>query len=228
MAETEYERYLRTDELLSLQKPPEERAHPDELQFQIVHQASELWMKLIGHEVARAIALLDDDQPVAAAYPLERANRILLLLQEQIGMLRTMQPWDYHAIRRTLGHGSGLDSPGYRVIIGAAAPLWSAYEAVLRRRDVSLATVYVEAGAYPDLMRLAEALMDYDEGLQRFRYEHLRLTQRTIGPGVIGTGGMAVRALERGLSRSFFPALWELRDHLTARATEEVGTALPE
>jgi len=51
---SDYERYLRTDELLALQKRPEERAHPDELLFQTVHQSSELWLKLGTSEVARA------------------------------------------------------------------------------------------------------------------------------------------------------------------------------
>ena len=49
---SDYERYLRTDELLSLQKPPEERVHHDELLFQTVHQSSELWLKL-GHDRGR-------------------------------------------------------------------------------------------------------------------------------------------------------------------------------
>src|SRR5581483_4804579 len=48
---TDYERYLRTDELLSLQKTAEERVHHDELLFQTVHQASELWLKLATTEV---------------------------------------------------------------------------------------------------------------------------------------------------------------------------------
>src|SRR5262249_13956725 len=51
---SDYERYLRTDELLSLQKTPEERAHHDELLFQCTHQASELWLKLAGEEMELA------------------------------------------------------------------------------------------------------------------------------------------------------------------------------
>ena len=46
---SDYERYLRTDELLALQKTPEEWAHRDELLFQTVHQSSELWLKLAAH-----------------------------------------------------------------------------------------------------------------------------------------------------------------------------------
>ena len=48
---SDYERYLRTDELLALQKPAEERIHRDELLFQTVHQSSELWLKLCLQEV---------------------------------------------------------------------------------------------------------------------------------------------------------------------------------
>src|SRR5207237_4399736 len=53
---SDYERYLRTDDLLALQKTPEERSHPDELLFQTVHQSSEVWLKLGTSEVARATA----------------------------------------------------------------------------------------------------------------------------------------------------------------------------
>ena len=54
---SDYERYLRTDELLSLQKTPEEQAHRDELLFQTVHQSSELWLKLAAAETAEAAAV---------------------------------------------------------------------------------------------------------------------------------------------------------------------------
>jgi len=57
---SDYERYLRTDELLALQKSPDERTHPDELLFQTVHKSSELWLKLGTSEVARATAHVRD------------------------------------------------------------------------------------------------------------------------------------------------------------------------
>ena len=64
---SDYERYLRTDELLALQKTPEERAHHDELLFQTVHQSSELWLKLAGEEMELAT-----DAPRARARSLPR------------------------------------------------------------------------------------------------------------------------------------------------------------
>src|SRR5947209_20443346 len=70
---SDYERYLRTDELLSLQKPPEERVHHDELLFETVHQSSELWLKLATEEVEEAAAALDRDELGAAIRLLRRA-----------------------------------------------------------------------------------------------------------------------------------------------------------
>ena len=58
-AATDYERYLRTDELLALQKPVDVMAHRDELLFQIIHQTSELWLKLASVEVETASERLD-------------------------------------------------------------------------------------------------------------------------------------------------------------------------
>ena len=57
-AASDYERYLRTDELLALQKRPEELSHRDELLFMTVHQSSELWLKLAAFEVETAVGLL--------------------------------------------------------------------------------------------------------------------------------------------------------------------------
>src|SRR5205823_10605897 len=70
---SDYERYLRTDDLLSLQKTPEEQTHHDELLFQTVHQSSELWLKLGTSEVARATAHLPAGELAAALRLLGRA-----------------------------------------------------------------------------------------------------------------------------------------------------------
>ena len=59
---SDYERYLRTDELLALQKTPAEQAHRDELLFQTVHQASELWLKLAWSEAEQATRLIEQGE----------------------------------------------------------------------------------------------------------------------------------------------------------------------
>src|SRR5919201_763559 len=74
---SDYERYLRTDELLALQKPEEERAHHDELLFQSVHQSSELWLKLAWSEAELATAHLEDGE-IAPALRLLRRTALCL------------------------------------------------------------------------------------------------------------------------------------------------------
>ena len=109
---SDYERYLRTDDLLTLQKTPEEMVHRDELLFQTTHQSSELWLKLACFEVEEATRLVRGRDLDAAVRLLHRATRCIELITEQIHMLEQMSPWEYQEIRRVLGHGSGFDSPG--------------------------------------------------------------------------------------------------------------------
>src|SRR5206468_5701465 len=84
---SDYERYLRTDELLALQKTPEEQAHRDELLFQTVHQSSELWLKLAGNETQEAVALVERSELAGALRLLRRSSLALQLITAQLDML---------------------------------------------------------------------------------------------------------------------------------------------
>src|SRR5258706_445621 len=70
---TDYERYLRTDELLALQKTPEQMAHRDELLFQTIHQSSELWMKLACFELETALSYIEANALAQATRLVRRA-----------------------------------------------------------------------------------------------------------------------------------------------------------
>src|SRR5260370_23280949 len=70
---TVYETYLRTDELLALQKPREERLHPDEVTFQVVHQTFELWWKVTVEQLTAAMERLGEERADEAARALRRA-----------------------------------------------------------------------------------------------------------------------------------------------------------
>src|SRR5438105_13773002 len=108
-----YERYLRIEELLSLQKPEDQLAHHDELQFQIVHQVFELWWKEAAFELHTIRTLLQEFNLPPTLRLLERVIRIQHLLMENMRMLETMTPWDFHCFRKVLVDGSGADSPGF-------------------------------------------------------------------------------------------------------------------
>ena len=147
--ESDYERYLRTDELLALQKTPEEQAHRDELLFQTVHQASELWLKLAWSEAEEATRLIEQGE-LAGAPSACCAARVLALdyVIAQLEMLEALSPWEYQAIRKVLGHGSGFDSPGFRQIRRVTPPLGQAFSAQLREAGLNVVSLYV-AGARP-------------------------------------------------------------------------------
>ena len=113
---SDYERYLRTDELLALQKGPDEWVHRDELLFQTVHQSSELWLKHAWVEVEEATRLIEARDLAAANRLLRRACLALKYVEGFLEHLELMSPWEYQEVRRVLGHGSGFDSPGFREI----------------------------------------------------------------------------------------------------------------
>ncbi len=139
---SDYERYLRTDELLSLQKTPEEMAHHDELLFQTVHQCSELWLKHACFEVESATSLVRAGDLAGAIRLLRRATLGILFVTDQLRMLEQLSPWEYQEVRRVLGHGSGFDSPGFNRVREASPPLGRAFTDLLRERGLSVVEVY--------------------------------------------------------------------------------------
>jgi tryptophan 2,3-dioxygenase len=213
--ETVYERYLRTTELLSLQKPEKELAHHDELQFQVVHQVFELWWKEASFELRTVRQLLQESAVHQAVHLMRRVVEIQHLLLANLRMLETMSPWDFHGFRTVLADGAGTDSPGFHQLMTMSPLLWDDFKAVLEREQVMLTDVYIHAERYPLLQTFAEALIDYDEVFQLFRTQHFKLAQRMIGPGAIGTGGTPMDVLARTLYDSFYPELWEVRNQLT-------------
>ena len=214
-APSDYENYLRTDELLSLQKTPEEMVHRDERLFQTVHQSSELWLKLACFEIDEAMALLEQDEIRRALRLLGRANHCIVLVSEALHMLERLSPWEYHEVRKALGHGSGFDSPGFREFRARAPRLWDAFERTRARSGLTLPDVYVKAFEQPDMYDLAEALIELDERTSIWRDVHVKMVQRVIGGGAIGTQGTPVAVLA-GLTKSrLFPALWDVRNTLT-------------
>jgi len=216
---SEYETYLRTEELLSLQKSPEQMSHHDELQFQVVHQTFELWWKEIAHDLDAIRGLIRSGEYVEAARLLRRAAQVKQLLLRVLAMLETMTPWDYLTIRAGLGHGSGMDSPGFRALLRLSPTLWADFTQALQREDVSLADLYIQRARHVGLCAVAEGLLDYDEYFQLFRVQHYRLVERMIGPDAVGTGGTPMAMLERTLHDRFYPELWEIRNTLVQRAS---------
>src|SRR5437899_12562652 len=166
--QTVYEQYLRTEELLSLQKPEDELVHHDELQFQVVHQVFELWWKEAAFELRSIRILLQQFNLPPALRLMQRVIRIQFLMLENLRMLETMTPWDFHGFRKVLADGAGTDSPGFHALMTISPLLWDDSQALLAHEQVTLTDIYIYADRYPLLMAIAEALTDYDEVFQLF------------------------------------------------------------
>jgi tryptophan 2,3-dioxygenase len=219
---SDYERYLRTDELLALQKTPEERIHRDELLFQTVHQSSELWLKHACAEVATATECVRAGACDKAERLLRRAQLAAHFITDQLEMLEQLSPWEYQTIRRVLGHGSGFDSPGMREVRRVSPPLWDAFVTALERTGLADAVeLYRRGDEFEQLFQLAEALTGWDEQITVWRIRHYKTVARIIGDEVVGTQGTPVEVLGRLIHKNMYPELWSARNRLTALAKEE-------
>jgi len=233
-----YPTYLALDELLQLQRPRSKPEHPDELLFIIVHQASELWFKLILHELGGLIALLQAKDTLGAVTSVRRVNALVHIVTGQLSALETLPPQRFAQFRGYLGTSSGSQSVQFRAIEamsgmrdphflqvlkqhGEIAPLvkdalarptlQQLYDDLLIAHDVTLEQVYAEQNQRP-LQMLAEGLLEYEQGFAMWRFLHVQLVERIIGPGTSGTGGtLGSKYLQKTISQRFFPKLWEVR-----------------
>jgi tryptophan 2,3-dioxygenase len=220
---TDYEKYIRTEELLGLQKTADTLSCHDEMQFQVIHQASELWMKLIEHELGFFCTMLADRNAPRAIHTLKRVAMVQRILIEQIDLLDTMSPIDYMTIRTGLGRGSGQESPGFRTMLKIPGErVWPAFEAYLAATGVTLRQIYEQPHAHEELHLLCEGLVDYDQLLQMWRYRHLMLVYRIIGTGTPSLKGKPSDLLAHGMKQRFFPKLWDVRDEVFAEWTAQM------
>ncbi|WP_433526791.1 tryptophan 2,3-dioxygenase family protein [Nocardia pseudovaccinii] len=212
--DNDYARYMRTDRLLNLQRRSDEMVHRDELLFQIVHQSTELWLKLACAELRKAADHIDDADLNSAIALLTRASLAMGLITDQLEMMRHLSPWDFQTIRTVLGHGSGSDSPGWLSVRRDSRTIGKSFRALVQNWGVDLAEVY-RAEQQSEIHRLAESLIEWDERVSLWRVRHFKITARLIGHHATGTQGTPVAMLTKLMSHRFFPELWEIRRFLT-------------
>ena len=152
--EMSYGDYLALDQLLGAQRPRSD--HHDEMLFIIQHQASELWMKLILHELAAARRQVQRDDLQPAFKMLARVSRIMAQLIQAWDVLATLTPSEYMAFRGVLGRASGFQSYQFRSI-----------EFVLGNKNRALIEPHRHR---PDLLAALEARLQapslYDEAIR--------------------------------------------------------------
>jgi tryptophan 2,3-dioxygenase len=224
----DYEVYLHTRTLLGLQSHHNELVAPEELMFQIVHQSQELWLKLVAQECANLVEDFDRDDLWEAAARLTRITRTQRCLGDEMRILQTLTPASYQVIRRSLGNGSGQESPGYNQVQAAAACVNDALTALLERRKLQLVDVYAERSRAPDVRFVCEQLVDFDGAYQDWLIAHFMLVRRTIGvsKAVKALDGYPTMALLARMTQPLFDRLWEVRVDMT-RAWKREGGYVP-
>src|SRR5271170_1720664 len=147
----DYEIYLNTKALLSCQKEFKDFCNADELQFQLVHQVEELWMKLMGYTLLDIDDYLQQENTNRVITLFKRVHIAMRLLIEQLALLETMSPKEYQEIRLQLGNGSGQESPGFRVLLKIIPNIWRTFEGVyLTARNTSIEEIYDSKYAHDD------------------------------------------------------------------------------
>jgi tryptophan 2,3-dioxygenase len=236
--ELTYATYLAVNELLELQRPRSRPEHPDELLFIVVHQSSELWFKVLLHELDFLIARLEAGDAMGALAMTRRLNALVRIVAAQLSALDTLPPQRFAQFRGYLGTASGGQSAQFRAIEAVSGlrddhfmhvlrehgeppdvvrralerpTLQALFLDLLQHQGTTLETLYSDPQPTP-LFLLAESLIEYEQGFQLWRYLHVQLVERIIGPEVGGTGGtLGARYLQRTLQQRFFPDLWSVR-----------------
>jgi tryptophan 2,3-dioxygenase len=212
---TDYERFVNTEALLACQRPIESLVNSHELFFQVTHQVMELWMKVIAHELRVAMQNLTHDDLAEATFRLHRVREIERVLVDQMTVMETLSPADYHPIRMTLGHGSGQESPGFNHLLEMAPAVYEAFAARLAASGASLLDLHRDRHTHQELFALLQALMDVDAWFQRFREAHYHLVKRVIGSEVRSLRGVPASRLEHTSREPLFPPLWQVINELT-------------
>ncbi|HEX5971364.1 MAG TPA: tryptophan 2,3-dioxygenase family protein [Gemmatimonadaceae bacterium] len=231
-----YGSYLALRELLELQRPRSD--NPDELLFIVVHQSSELWFKSILHELDLLIDSLAKREAEFALFRVERINALMRIVSAQLAALETLPPQHFAQFRGYLGTSSGSQSVQFRAIEavsglrephfihvlrehGDIPPLVSdaltrptlqeLFLTLVREQGTSLEALYT--GRKPTvLFFLAEALLEYEQQFGLWRFRHVQLVERVLGPLTGGTGGtLGAKYLARTVDQKFFPELWSVR-----------------
>ena len=165
-----YSEFLRLDKLLDAQEIHSQPPHHDEMLFIIQHQTSELWLKLIIHEMREALDYIKQDQLAPAFKIMSRIKHIQAQLLHQWDVLATLTPSEYTQFRSALGTGSGFQSIQYRVV-----------EFLMGNKDAKMIPVHAHDPKVVELLtQTLQTPSIYDEFLRLLARQGLPIPQSVL------------------------------------------------
>ncbi|MGW2180543.1 hypothetical protein ACWCXX_21065 [Streptomyces sp. NPDC001732] len=235
-----YEQDTRLTTALSALLPEDQLVHPDQRLFQSVHLITEYAWAAMHFEMGRAVALLDDDDPLLATQVLERAASLGRIPVQALNTLVEYLPQTgLLTMRDTFPENTtGLDSPGARNLRRAAQPLWRAFTRALERAGLTVEELIAAQGRLVppaghardavDLALVRQGLMRLDGAIGDWKQLHLRMVWGQLGghpeaePHTVGgrtcpamptsLRGESTVGLVRMSERTLFPQLWDSVD----------------
>jgi tryptophan 2,3-dioxygenase len=239
VAAMSYTEFIQLDQLLDLQY--QIPGAPDSLFFVIAHQVTELWFRVVLHELDLTRSAMDADDLREARYRLNRVVRGEDVLVAHLRAVETISPGNFALIRQHLGTSSAFESVQFREIEFLSGrkdrryldssrltdvervrlrarftepSLVDALAALLDRRGQPDLREVMAGRSDPELCALIDALLEHDLGIARWRAGHAQMAERIIGYRT-GTGGSTgVEYLQGTTGSRFFPDLWEIRSAL--------------
>ncbi|MCA8915246.1 MAG: hypothetical protein KDB90_07530 [Planctomycetes bacterium] len=212
---SDYEKYIHTQELYKLQKAPDQWVNEEELLFQVVHQAMELWLKVCIQHLEQSITWMGAGKLHEATRFLRRTAEVLDFLADSLNFPRSIAPWDYHQIRMGLGKGSGQESPTYKRIHKVVPRVLSAFNELIAKQGVTLDQLHAGREQHQELYDLMWAMAELDQELMHWKYRHFQLVKRIIGDAVMSLKGIPASSLQSTAHEAQFPDIWAVINRTT-------------
>lgn len=171
---TKYEEYLRTSELLALQKDERDLCCPEEMTFQIIHQVSELHYKLAIQYLELAKAYMEAKCLSRAINEMKKVDSQLKHLLETLNLMNDIRSHDYIYIRENNNLDSTLDSPGYRAVLEMGPRLWKPFKSLLDERGITVAELLNKGDSHYELYLLLQEMISFDEIFQVLRNYYIK------------------------------------------------------